>query len=172
MWTIIKYNKNNLSIMKEDLKKKLGNTIEYYSPRFKKEKFFKNKIKSFDVDLLNNYIFCKHDSFKDQTFINHLKNIKGLSYFLNGYINNQNEINKFISLCKSNENEKGYLNQSFFNSIFSGFSKRDKGKFLTGPFAGTVFQIIERKGSNLNVFFNNLNISISKNSNKFLYSYI
>ena len=121
------------------------------------------------LDLLNNYIFCKHDDFKNESFISHLKNIKGLSYFLNGYINNQHDINKFIRLCKSNENEQGYLNQSFFNSIFS---ERNRGKFLTGPFAGTIFQILERKGSNLNIFFNNLNISISKNSNKFLYSYI
>ena len=38
----------------------------------------------------------------------------GLKFFLSGSIFGQNEIIKFISDCKKNEDEQGYIKNNFF----------------------------------------------------------
>ena len=67
--------------------------------------------------------------FHDSSFVNKLRFIKGLEYFLNGHYQNQVEIVKFIKYCKCSENKKGYLTQAFFNNIIT-----KKAKFISGPF--------------------------------------
>ena len=88
-------------------------------------------------------------------------------YFLNGCQFNQNELEKFIGFCKSNEDKKGFLTQNFFKII-----EKTKAKFISGPFTQMVFDIIEKEGSKLKILINNINITIPKNSSKFLYSFI
>ena len=67
-----------------------------------------------------------------------------MSYFLTGCIHQQEEISKFVNLCIDHEKEDGTLSSSFFSNFES-----TKAKFLSGPFADVVFQIIERHPSTL-----------------------
>ena len=46
MWTILKINKKKLGVLKNELSKKLGNEIIFYQPKFKIDKFIKNKLKN------------------------------------------------------------------------------------------------------------------------------
>ena len=57
-------------------------------------------IKIFEKNILDNYIICKHDKFNDHLLISALKNLRGLTYFLNGCEFNQKELDNFIKLCK------------------------------------------------------------------------
>ena len=56
--------------------------------------------------------------------------------------------------------------QGFFKT------KKNKAKFISGPFTQMVFDIIEENGLKLKILINNMNITISKSSNNLLYSYI
>ena len=78
--------------------------------------------------------------------------------------NNQKELIDFIDFCKKNENSDGYLKQSFFN-----IGSKTKAKFISGPFAQMMFDIMEDNGKKLKVLINNLNITINKNSTNLLY---
>ena len=44
MWTILKFDKNNINFLKKKLKDKLGNNVKFYLPKIKIKKFIKNKI--------------------------------------------------------------------------------------------------------------------------------
>ena len=71
----------------------------------------------------------------------------------------------FISFCKSNEDSLGYLTQSFFN-----LKKNSKAKFIDGPFANLIFEIIEEQKNKLRVIIGNFKTTISKKSNYICYS--
>ena len=124
-------------------------------------------MKTFEENILNNYIFCKHNKFRDSKLINILKNSRGLIYFLNGCEFNQKELKSFIEFCKSNENSSGFLTQNFFKII-----PKAKAKFISSPFAQMVFDVVEDREKKLKVLINNINITIPKNSDNLLYSYI
>ena len=66
--------------------------------------------------------------------------MKGLKYFLSGYIENSNEIKKFIINCKSYENESGYIKPVFFKDLIT-----KKAKFISGPLTNVIFEIISRE---------------------------
>ena len=134
------------------------------NPKIKHEHYVKNKLKVFEKYILGNYVICKHDKFRDRTLVNVLKNSRGLIYFLNGYEYNQKELNNFVKFCKSYEDEKGFLKQNFFKT------KKNKAKFISGPFTQMIFDIIEEKGKKLKILINNINMTISKNSSNLLYS--
>lgn len=167
MWVVAKYKPKEFKILKESFYKILGEMPEFYNPKIKYERYVKNKRKVFEKNILGNYIICKHNKFKDHTLINLLKNSRGLSYFLNGYQLNQKELNNFIKLCKFHEDEAGFLKQDFFR-----ITKKNKAKFISGPFTQMIFDIIEEKGKKLKILINNINMTISKNSSDLLYSYI
>ena len=44
MWTIIKYKKKNLSMLKSDLSNNIGEDIKFYIPKIQLQKINKNKI--------------------------------------------------------------------------------------------------------------------------------
>ena len=96
MWLVAKIKKREIETFKRDLIKKSGSNTEFYCPKFEYYKYFRKKVKRLEKFALENYIFCYHKNFGDQTFIRKLKFVKGLEYFLNGYYQNQNEIIKFI----------------------------------------------------------------------------
>ena len=114
MWLVAKIKLQELNIFKSDLSKKLGGNIKLYFPKIMYHKYIKNKLKKYDKLILENYIFCYHEKFKESKSINEFRFIKGLEYFLEGHYQNQNQILKFIEYCKSFENDNGYLTQSFF----------------------------------------------------------
>ena len=100
------------------------------------------------ADAVGIYIprFCYHEKFKKSNYINEVKFLKGLEYFLEGYNQNQSQILKFIEYCQSFENDKGYLTQSFFKMIIA-----KKAKFISGPFTDMIFEIIEKQKNKLKI---------------------
>jgi hypothetical protein len=86
--------------------------------------------------------------------------LKGLEYFLEGHNQNQHQIIKFIEYCKSFEDEKGYLTQSFFKKMVM-----KKAKFISGPFTNMIFEIIERQKNRLKILVGNIVTTIPDKTN-------
>ena len=110
-------------------------------------------------DILGDYLICYHEKFKNPSLFSILKNLKGLKYFLTNSQNNQKEIINFIELCKKNQDENGYIKQSFFN-----FTNLQKGIFLNGPFTNMIFSVIENQKDKLKVLIGNVTTTISSNT--------
>ena len=160
MWVVAKIKKREIEIFKKNLIQKVGKDIKFYCPKIEYYQYLKNKVKRLEEFALENYIFCYHTNFSNSIFINKLRFIKGLEYFLNGYCQNQNEIVKFIKYCKYSENNKGYLTQAFFKAIIT-----KKAKFISGPFANMLFEILEKQRNKLKIIVGNVVTTISDNSN-------
>ena len=158
MWTIIKFDKKKLGSLKEDLKKKLDKDLIFYTPKLLIQKYKNNKIIQKEYDLLGDYIFCFHKSFKDTKKIQELKFSRGLKYFLGGFIQSQNEIRNFVEKCKESENKEGYLSKNFLelhvNSIY---------KFSSGPFAEMIFKILNLHKNKINILLGNFKTTIKRN---------
>ena len=122
MWVVAKVKIKDLNIFKKNLTEKIGTDIKFYHPKIEYHKYFGDKVKRFEKFILENYVFCYHERFKQMNSVSEVKFLKGLKYFLEGYIQNQNNIIKFIEYCKNFENEKGYLTQSFFNFFIPIYS--------------------------------------------------
>ena len=167
MWVVLKYKPKEFEILKNSFFKILGEIPEFYNPKYKYERHINNKLKTFEKSILNNYLICKHNKFKDPKIVNILKNSRGLIYFLSGCEFNQKQLEEFIKFCRLNEDANGFLTQSFFKII-----KKTKAKFISGPFTQMIFDIIEDRGGKLKVLLNNVNMTISKSSKNLLYSYI
>jgi hypothetical protein len=163
MWVVAKININNLNIFKKNITEKIGKDIKFYQPKFEYHKYFGNKVKKYEKYILDNYIFCYHEKFNKSYFINGIKFLKGLKYFLDGHDQNQNQIINFIEYCKSFENEKGNLTQSFFKAMIG-----KKAKFLSGPFTNMVFKIIEKQKNKLKIIVGDVVTTIS-DKNNYLY---
>jgi hypothetical protein len=163
MWVVAKIKIKNLNVFKKDLVKKVGSDIEFYQPKIEYHRYFGDKIKRFEKLILENYIFCYHKRFQKSSFVNQVKFLKGLEYFLTGYNQNQNHIVKFIKYCKSFENEKGYLTQSFFKTIIA-----KKAQFISGPFTNMIFEILEKQKNKLKILVSNIVMTIP-NSTNYLY---
>ena len=149
MWIVAKIKKDNLKIFKNKIMERLSNIILYY-PKIK------GKIK--DKNLLGNYIFCYHKSFKKENLRNSFNYTKGLEYFLSGNSFNQKELNAFINYCKNHEDSNGFIKNSFFkNKIDSN------GKFTYGPFINSLFKVVEFKKNKLVVEIGNFKVNISDN---------
>ena len=114
MWAIVKIDKKNLNYLKYSFKSKLGDDLKIYSPKFLIQKFHKNKLKTKEVELLGEYLFCFHKKFENPTIINSLKYTKGLKYFLNGFLQSQEEIKNLYSDAKSQKMKKVILLKIFF----------------------------------------------------------
>ena len=156
MWLVAKYNKNNLNILRKNLKDKLDENIKFYNPKIHYQKIIKNKIRSYEKNILVNYVLCYHDNFKKKSFLNYLSSTKGLDYFLPNFETNQKNLIDFINNCKNNEDERGFIKQCFFSS-----DNLKRIKFLQGPFAGQIFKVISQQKGNINILVGNITTSIS-----------
>ena len=163
MWVVAKIKIKNLNTFKKDLAKKIGNDIKFYHPKFEYHKYFGNKVKKFEKFILENYIFCYHEKFKKSSSVCQVKYLKGLEYFLEGYNQNQNQISKFIEYCKSFEDEKGYLTQSFFKTLVM-----KKAKFVSGPFTNIIFEILEKQKNKLKILLGDI-VTTIPNTTNYLY---
>ena len=76
----------------------------------------KKKLINYEVNLLNDYMFCFHPKLELKKNLNELKFIRGLKYVLDNFKNSQKDIKEFINKCKEFENEKGYLSKNFFGN--------------------------------------------------------
>jgi len=160
MWVVAKIKKNEIKIFKRGLIKKLGKDIQFYCPKIEYHQYFRNKTKRLEKLALENYVFCYNTNFSNSIFINRLRFIRGLEYFLDGHYQNQNEIVKFIECCKGFENNKGYLTQSFFKTVIT-----NKAKFISGPFSNVMFEILKKQKNKLKIIVGNVVMTVSDNSN-------
>ena len=156
MWTIIKFDKKKLSILKEDFSQKLNGNFEIYSPKLLIQKYKKNKLVNKELNLLWDYILCFHKDFKNYKTINNLKYCRGLKYFLEGFKTSQIDIENFVNKCKSSEKD-GYLSYNFYKLNLNG-----KYKFTTGPFVEKIFQIINMQKNKIDILIGNLKTTIKK----------
>ena len=109
MWIVAKVKKNNLDLFCSQLKKKLSD-IKYYFPKVNIDSGKKKNI-------LINYVFCFHPAFKVKSTVIVNKTTKGLEYFLDTKESDQDDINKFIKLCKEHEDQNGDITNSFFSKV-------------------------------------------------------
>ena len=160
MWMVAKIKIKEINIFKKKLIEKLGKETQFYHPKIEYHKYFGNTVKRFENPLLENYIFCHHEKFKKFSFINEVRFLKGLEYFLNGHNQNQNNIIRFIEYCKTFENEKGYLTQSFFKTIIT-----KKAKFISGPLTNMIFEILEKQKNKMKILVGNIVTTIPNKIN-------
>ena len=163
MWSIIKFDKKYLSLLKLDLGNKLGKDIKFYIPKILIKKFYNHKIINKEISLLGDYIFCYHKKLSDDKFVNTIKNCRGLKYTLSGYKEFQKEIIEFIDKCKNFENKDGYLKQNFYE-----LDLKRSYKFISGPFVEKIFTIIKIQQSKIDILIGNLKTSVKKQ--EFLFS--
>ena len=162
MWTVIKFDKKNIHIFKEELKRKLGNNFEIYYPKLTIQKYQKQKLKQKNINLLGDYLFCFHSKFQNERNISQLKFIRGVKYFLNGFRQSQIEINNFIINLKKLENEDGYITQNIYQTEIDKIYK-----FTSGPFTEKIFKIISLNKDKIDVLIGNIKSKINKK--KFLF---
>lgn len=157
MWSVIKIDRKKIVFFKDEIKKKLGEDCEFYTPKLHIEGLKNNKKINKQIYLLGDYIFCFHKNFRNEKILQHLKSTRGLKYFLNGFISAQDEILQFIKKCKSLENKEGFIKQN----IFSIYENKNY-KFLSGPLAGTLFKVLEQNKNKLNVLVENVKVQINR----------
>lgn len=162
MWTILKFNRRDVNLLFEDLKKKVGKDIIIYKPKVIVESFRKNKLIKKEIDILGDYLICYHKNF-NQLDLRCFAFLKGLKYFLNGNSFAQKEIKIFVEMCKNSENAKGYITGNFFDLI-----KNQEYKFKTGPFAQKIFKIVNFQKNKIDIILGNIKTSI--NREKFLFN--
>ena len=157
MWTVLKFDKKNLALLKEDLKKKLGQDYKIYIPKLRIQKYKNNKLISKEVNLLGDYLFCFHNEFKNKKFLTYLKFTKGVKYFLEGYVESQKEIENFLTHCSNFENKEGLISENFFD-----LNINKKYKFMNGPFTDKIFDIINIQKNNISILIGNLKTTIKR----------
>ena len=159
MWVVIKSKKNNIEILKENIRKNFS-SAKFYIPRIKiNDKNNKKKIQF----VLGKYLFCNHHDFKDESKLIKLKFFKGLEQILKGNILSQNSITEFISKCKKYENFDGFLKPNFFNDCY----KKD-GQFISGPLKNLFFKIKKIGKSDLRILVNNIKVIVK--NDKYFYT--
>lgn len=158
MWAIIKINLNKTNLMNEDLKKKLGKDLKFYSPKINIQTLRNNKLVNRSIPLLGDYIFCFHQNFKSLKITEKLKFIKGLKSFIYGYHLYQKEIELFINSCKSLENSNGFISQSFLDLNLNKLYK-----FKSGILTDKIFELVEFQKNKIKILINGLKIQTSNN---------
>ena len=157
MWTIIKFDKKKLELLKKDLKEKLGEDFTIYKPKLAFKKYKNNKLINKEFNLLGDYLFCFHKKFEDSKVINSLVYTRGLKYFLNGFVESQSEVRSFIQKCKNSEDKSGYLCNQFYElKVNSSY------QFFSGPFTNAIFKIIELQKHKINVLIGDLKTTVNK----------
>ncbi len=157
MWTILKFEKKNFHNLKNDIIKRVGKDTKFYTPKLLIKIKKNNKLYNKEFTLLGDYMFCFHKNFKSTKLINTYNNMKGLKYFLNGFLESQNEISEFVLKCKENENEQGFLDQNFFD-----LRVNKSYKFFSGPFTNQIFKIVELQKNKINILIGKINTSVRK----------
>lgn len=160
MWLVIKYKKNNLGLLQDEVKKIMGKKIEFYLPKMQFEKKINRKIKKVVKILTKDYLFCKIENFNKTDILQKLKFCKGVKYILESFNFSQKEIETFIFRCKKHEDKYGNIQSSFF-SVF----ENTKIKFLNGPFSNQIFNIEKNFDSFIKTSLNNIKITINKKDN-------
>ncbi len=164
MWIVVSYKKHEEQLFKNELRKKFGNDTSFYSPKAIITKVIKNSFKKVEKKLINNYLLCFNEKFKDNYFLNIIKTTKGLKYLLPGSFCNQKNIINFLTFCKKNEDKRGYIKFDFFKDIFI----KNKENFFLKLFPNLNYKFIEDKNS-INFIINGKLVKI-KNKNNLVFN--
>ena len=161
MWLIVKYKPHQISILKNSIKKILGDEVKFYYPKIniKNYNYNKRKYNFCEKNILENYLMIFHNKLKDKFFLYKIKFAKGLNSILDNYYYCQNQIALFIKFCKKHENENGYLKPSFFDKEIE-FT--NTGKFVSGPLKNFFFKAISNDYNKIKVLINGVNITVTK----------
>ena len=157
MWAVIKIKTNCIGLLKEDLNKRFKKQVDFYIPKILVQTNTHKKPFNKSISLLGDYIFCYHYNFNNTKFLDQLRFVKGIKYFLNGHLDSQNEIKEFISKCKKLEDKKGFISKNFFELNLKSFYK-----FKTGLLANKVFQLIEIQKNKIKVLVNGIKVTENK----------
>ena len=65
MWVVLKYKKNELDLLKQDLKKTLGALPIIFQPKIRYQKLIRHKIIFLEKNILDDYLICYHEKFKE-----------------------------------------------------------------------------------------------------------
>ena len=117
----------------------------------------KNKLINLEYEILGDYLFCYHKNFENKNILNQMKFLKGVKYFLNGFVEYQKDIKHFIEKCRKIENRNGFITENLFETNLNGTYK-----FSTGPFTDKIFKIIEFQQNKINILMGNLKTTIKK----------
>lgn len=158
MWTIIKYKKNKLNLLKKDLLEKLGKEVKLYIPKIKYQNIKKNKMYFKEHCILGDYLLIFDEKLKKIENSNLIKYCKGLKSILNGFQHSQKEINDFVNKCKSFEDKEGFLSQGFFEIFLN-----KNYQFFSGPFTGMIFNIIEIEQKKLKILIGSKSTTVTRN---------
>ena len=157
MWTVLKFEKKSLVLLKEDLKKKLDEDFKIYIPKLRIQKYKNNKLINKEINLLGDYMFCFHEKLECKKTIDSLRFTRGLKYFLEGFVESQKDIEGFIRKCKNSESKEGFLSRNFFD-----LELNKKYKFSSGPFADKIFQIVNLQRNRIKILVGNIKTTIKK----------
>lgn len=160
MWLVAKMKKNQINILQESIMKKIGPETEVYAPKIQISKVTKGKmINKESKFLLGNYFFMKNNDFENSAILETAKHLKGLHSIIPFAISSQREIIDFINKCKKNEDDTGFISQSFFSLI-----SNKKIKFYSGPLTSFICELIEVEKNKIKVLVNNYMVTVnSKN---------
>ena len=79
MWIVAKMKKNQINIIKESIKNKIGPETEVYVPKIQISQVIKGKLQNKKSKfLLGNYFFIKNNKFKSSAILETIKYLKGL----------------------------------------------------------------------------------------------
>lgn len=149
----------------EDLKKKIGPEINFYVPKIRLQYIKKNRILNKSKFMLNDYMFCFHEKFNNNNYLQILNYVKGLKSFLPNFKETQKDIKNFIFACKGNEDKNGFITQNFFYNL-ENFKDKNY-KFQSGPFTNLIFKIINVEKNFLNILIGKYKTTVK--NNKYLF---
>ena len=162
MWVVIKYKSNEINLVRNKLTTYFGKDLKIYLPQISYKKFFNQKFKYIQRNILGDYLFCYNKNFSTAKHFTLLKNLKGVKNILNFSKLDQPEIQNFIDNCKKNSDCNGYLKHSFFESF-----ERSSYQFINGPFTKYIFEIIKTNKKKFRLIVGNLKVTLKKESNYF-----
>lgn len=154
MWTVIKFEKKKLELMKYDISKKIKGFTKYYVPKMLIQYYKKNKLINKEINLLGDYIFCYNESLRNENCKEAIKFSRGLKYLLKG---NERDIDNFIETCRNFEDKKGYVNFSFLN-----VSENSNYKFTSGPFVNEIFKVISVQKNKIDILIGKIKTTFNK----------
>ena len=162
MWIAAKIKNKYLNTLKSEFNKSLKGRCHIYNPEFEKGYKLKNsnQIVLKRKSLLNNYIFCYSEMFQDKKNLKRISSTIGLNYFLSISKKSSADINNFVKFCKSHEDERGILKNSFFINFIS-----NKVKINIGTLTDIIADVISTSERLIKLEVGNKKLTLGSNFN-------
>lgn len=162
MWTVIKFDKKRITLLKKDLREKIDSKFKIYIPRVGLLNRKHNQIVRKEINLLGDYLFCFSENFKNKHILNKLNYINGTKYFLGGFKECQESITNFIDNCKNSEDKNGFVTFDFFK-----LKKNSNYQFSSGILDKYIFELLEFNKNKIKILIGNLKTTINKKNHLF-----